>query len=59
MRLGGVTRPDKIVEYGDYIEAESRRLTQLINNILDFSRIESARRATSSARQTSSISPVV
>ncbi|HEX9161294.1 MAG TPA: HAMP domain-containing sensor histidine kinase [Thermoanaerobaculia bacterium] len=42
MRLGRVTRQDKIVEYGEYIEAESRRLTQLINNILDFSRIESS-----------------
>lgn len=42
MRLGRVTSPDKIREYGEYIEAESRRLTQLINNILDFSRIESA-----------------
>jgi signal transduction histidine kinase len=42
MRLGRVTKPEKIQEYGEYIEAESRRLTQLINNILDFSRIESA-----------------
>jgi signal transduction histidine kinase len=42
MRLGRVTREDKIREYGEYIEAESRRLTQLINNILDFSKIESA-----------------
>jgi len=31
-------------EYGSYIETESRRLTQLINNILDFSRIESGRK---------------
>jgi signal transduction histidine kinase len=42
MRLGRVTKEEKIREYGEYIEAESRRLTQLINNILDFSRIESA-----------------
>src|SRR5207244_2735468 len=42
MRLGRVTRQEKIVQYGEYIEAESRRLTQLINNILDFSRIESS-----------------
>lgn len=41
MRLGRVTRPEKIQQYGEYIEAESRRLTQLINNILDFSKIES------------------
>ncbi len=33
--------PAKITEYGSYIETESRRLSQLINNILDFSRIES------------------
>jgi len=42
MRLGRVTKADKIREYGEYIEAEGRRLTQLINNILDFSKIESA-----------------
>jgi signal transduction histidine kinase len=42
MRLGRVEKPEKIRQYGEYIEAESRRLTQLINNILDFSKIESA-----------------
>ncbi len=42
MRLGRVEKHEKIREYGEYIEAESRRLTQLINNILDFSKIESA-----------------
>lgn len=42
MRLGRVNKSEKIQEYGEYIEAESRRLTQLINNILDFSKIESA-----------------
>ena len=41
LRLGRVTDQQKIREYGEYIETESRRLTQLINNILDFSRIES------------------
>lgn len=44
MRLGRVKEWDKVREYGEYIETESRRLTQLINNILDFSRIESGRR---------------
>ena len=44
MRRGRVSEPEKIREYGRYIETESRRLTQLINNILDFSRIESGRR---------------
>jgi signal transduction histidine kinase len=42
MRLGRVASEEKVREYGEYIEAESRRLTQLINNILDFSKIESA-----------------
>jgi two-component system, OmpR family, phosphate regulon sensor histidine kinase PhoR len=41
MKLGRVKEQDKIEEYGTYIETESSRLTQLINNILDFSRIES------------------
>lgn len=44
MRLGRVQDWEKVREYGEYIETESRRLTQLINNILDFSRIESGRR---------------
>ena len=43
MRRGRVEEPGKVREYGAYIETESRRLTQLINNILDFSRIESGR----------------
>ena len=41
MRRGRVGDPSKVTEYGSYIETESRRLSQLINNILDFSRIES------------------
>jgi signal transduction histidine kinase len=44
MKLGRVKDDAKIREYGEYIETESRRLTQLINNILDFSRIESGRK---------------
>ncbi len=44
MRRGRVEDPEKVREYGTYIETESRRLTQLINNILDFSRIESGRK---------------
>jgi signal transduction histidine kinase len=44
MRRGRVEEQDKVKEYGTYIETESRRLTQLINNILDFSRIESGRK---------------
>jgi len=44
MRAGKVKDPGKVQEYGEFIEAESRRLTQLVNNILDFSRIESGRK---------------
>ena len=45
LRLGRVESAAKIREYGEYIETESRRLTQLINNLLDFSRIESGRKS--------------
>ncbi len=41
LRRGRVADPAKVTEYGSFIETESRRLSQLINNILDFSRIES------------------
>jgi signal transduction histidine kinase len=40
-----VDSPEKAREYGDYIETESRRLTQLVNNILDFASIESGRKS--------------
>jgi len=45
LRLGRVEGGAKIREYGEYIETESRRLTQLINNLLDFARIESGRKS--------------
>lgn len=44
LRLGRVPDPARVQKYGEYIEHESRRLTRLINNILDFSRIESGHR---------------
>jgi len=44
LKMGRVQDSEKIREYGEYIETESRRLTQLVNNILDFSRIESGRK---------------
>jgi signal transduction histidine kinase len=43
-RLGWIEDRAKVRECGEYIEAESRRLTQLINNILDFSKIESGQK---------------
>ena len=44
LRLGRFGGTDKAREYGDYIETESRRLTQLVDNILDFASIESGRK---------------
>ena len=44
LRLGRVRDEEKVREYGEYIETESRRLTQLINNILDVSKIESGQK---------------
>jgi signal transduction histidine kinase len=40
LELGRITTPDKKQEYYRIIRKESERLTALINNILDFSRIE-------------------
>jgi signal transduction histidine kinase len=44
LRLGRVEDPGKVREYGESIEAESRRLTRLVDDILDFARIESGRK---------------
>lgn len=41
LSLGRVREAGKVREYGAVIDAESRRLSQLVDNILDFSRIES------------------
>ncbi len=43
LKLGRVPA-EKVREYGDHIETESRRLSRLIDNLLDFSRIESGRK---------------
>ncbi len=45
LRLGRFEGTEKVREYGEYIETESRRLTQLINNLLDFASIESGRKS--------------
>ncbi len=42
LRRGRVTAPEKVAEYGRHVEHESNRLRQLIDNVLDFARIESA-----------------
>ena len=41
LRRGRVEEPEKVVEYGRRIEHESDRLRRLIDNVLDFARIES------------------
>src|ERR1700758_5573953 len=40
LELGRVRGPEKMQEYYSTIRKESERLTGLINNLLDFSRIE-------------------
>ena len=44
LELGRVPSEDKAHQYYRVINKESQRLTQLINNILDFSRIEAGRK---------------
>jgi len=44
LELGRLTSKDKYQEYFRIIREESERLTALINNILDFSRIEAGRK---------------
>jgi signal transduction histidine kinase len=44
LEMGRLTSPHKYQEYYQIIRKESERLTALINNILDFSRIEAGRK---------------
>ena len=44
LELGRISGPEKYQEYYQTIRKESERLTGLINNILDFSRIEAGRK---------------
>jgi signal transduction histidine kinase/HAMP domain-containing protein len=41
LRRGRAREPEKVREYGAAIESETRRLSDLIDNVLDFARIES------------------
>ncbi|HEX7879011.1 MAG TPA: HAMP domain-containing sensor histidine kinase [Candidatus Eisenbacteria bacterium] len=45
LRRGRVQSPEKVQEYGATIETEARRLSDLIDNVLDFARIESGQKA--------------
>lgn len=44
LEMGRISSPEKTQEYYQIIRKESERLTALINNILDFSRIEAGRK---------------
>jgi signal transduction histidine kinase len=44
LELGRIANPGKRQEYYEIVRKESERLTSLINNILDFSRIESGKK---------------
>jgi signal transduction histidine kinase len=44
LEMGRISSPEKYQEYYSIIRKESERLTGLINNILDFSRIEAGRK---------------
>jgi signal transduction histidine kinase len=44
LRFGRVTDPEKVREYYEIIHAEAVRLGKLIENVLDFSRIEAGRK---------------
>lgn len=41
LKTGRAADPETVKRYGRHIEAEGRRLSRLIDNVLDFSRIES------------------
>lgn len=44
LEMGRLDDPEKVREYHSTIRRESKRLDQMVNNVLDFSRIESGRR---------------
>lgn len=44
LRSGRVAEPERIQAYGEFIDAESRRLSGLVDNLLEFARIESGQK---------------
>lgn len=44
LKWGRIRDFEKVSEYGELIDTQGRRLTQLVNNILDFARIESGQK---------------
>jgi signal transduction histidine kinase len=45
LHTGRIRDDERVREYGERIESESRRLSRLVDNILDFARIESGRKS--------------
>ncbi|MBN2491429.1 MAG: HAMP domain-containing histidine kinase [Planctomycetes bacterium] len=44
LRAGAVTDPGKVREYYDFLGEEAGKLAHLVNNVLDFARLEAGRR---------------
>lgn len=44
MRLGRVKDADEVCEFGYYIESQGQRVLQLVNNVLDFARLEAGQK---------------
>lgn len=57
LRRGRVTSSEKVAEYGRHIELEAGRLQHLIDNVLNFARIESA--AAKYSREDAAVEDVV
>lgn len=58
LELGRLKNTDRAQEYYRIINSEARKLTRLINNLLDFSRIEAGLRAPSNAARRTSTAAI-